>query len=61
MKTTNTCLLNVSQYAAQSLTRKNCATSKTFHSAGHNSPLSDIPPVPSINRGMYLPVDPREC
>ena len=53
-----TLLLKLSQYAAQSLTRKNCATSKTFHSAGTSSPGSPMLPVASTNLGISFPLAP---
>lgn len=47
-------LLKLSQYVAQSLTRRNCATSKTFHSDGTRSPDSELFCIPSASLGIYL-------
>jgi hypothetical protein len=48
--------LKLSQYAAQSLTRRNCATSNTFHSAGISSPGSPTLPVASTSLGISFPL-----
>lgn len=46
--------LNVSQWAAQSLTRRNCPTSYTFHVSGHKSLSIDGELVELFNAVVLL-------